>query len=231
MDAKTKPIRPTLTRDLVVDTALAIADAQGLEAVSFRRMATEFGVTPMALYRYVESKDELFGAIVDRAFDEFALPRDRTAAWQDQLRELARAFRRVLLAHPAAAALYFVKADTQSFSGLRIVEVVLDVLVAAGFGDDEAALIEGDLERTVLGLVLFETRRASLWASTEEQDARMREMRGRLMALPREEFPRVVASADVLCGSTDRDAAFEFAVDLLIGGLEKLLERRRTNSR
>src|SRR6185312_7614306 len=186
MDAKTKPIRPTLTRDLVVDTALAIADAQGLEAVSFRRMATEFGVTPMALYRYVESKDELFGAIVDRAFDEFELPRDRTAAWQDQLRELARAFRRVLLAHPAAAALYFVKADTQSFSGLRIVEVVLDVLVAAGFGDDEAALIEGDLERTVLGLVLFETRRASLWASTEEQDARMREMRGRLMALPPE---------------------------------------------
>jgi len=102
--------------------------------------------------------------------------------------------------------------------------------VAAGFGDDEAALIEGDLERTVLGLVLFETRRASLWASTEEQDARMREMRGRLLALPPEEFPRVVASADVLCGSTDRDAAFEFAVDLLIGGLEKLLERRRANS-
>ena len=103
----------------------------------------------------------------------------------------------MLLAHPAAAALYFVKADTQSSSGLRIVEVVLGVLAAAGFGDDEAALIEGDLERTVLGLVLFETRRASLWASTEEQDARMREMRARLLALPPEEFPRVVASADV----------------------------------
>jgi TetR/AcrR family transcriptional regulator, tetracycline repressor protein len=220
-----KPSRRTLTRELVVETALATADTGGLEAVSFRRLATELGVTPMALYRYVGSKDELFGAIVDRAFDEFELPADRNAAWQDQLRELARAFRRVLLAHPAAAALYFVKADTQSFSGLRIVEVVLDVLVAAGFASDEAALIELDLERTVLGLVLFETRRASLWTSAEEQEARMREMRARLLTLPPAEFPRVVASADVLCGSTDPDAAFEFAVELMIAGLEKLLER------
>ena len=223
MATKPKNVRSALTRELVVETALAIADASGLEAVSFRRIATELGVTPMALYRYVSSKDELFGAIVDRAFDEFELPRDGTEDWRDQLRELARAFRRVLLAHPAAAALYFVKADTQSFSGLRIVEVVLGVLAAAGFSNDEAALIEGDLERTVLGLVLFETRRASLWASADEQEARMREMRARLLTLPPQEFPRVVAAADVLCGSTDPDAAFEFAVELLIGGLETLL--------
>ncbi len=225
MAAKPNPVRQALSRELVVDAALAIADEHGLDAVSFRRIATEFGVTPMALYRYVASKDELFGAIVDRAFEEFELPADADADWRDQLRELARAFRRVLLTHPAAAALYFVKADTQSFSGLRIVEVVLEVLAAAGFSPEEAALIEGDLERTVLGLVLFETRRASLWASTDEQEARMREMRARLLSLPPNEFPRVVASADVLCGRTDPDAAFEFAVELLLGGLEKLLER------
>jgi len=219
--------RTTLSRRTVIETALAIGDREGLDAISLRRIARDLSVTPMALYRYVDSKDQLFGALVDRAFDEFQLPTDRDADWRDQLRDLARAFRRVLLAHPAAAALYFVKADTQSFSGLRIVEVVLGVLAAAGFSNDEAALIEGDLERTVLGLVLFETRRASLWTSTEEQEARMREMRGRLLTLPPEQFPRVVASADVLCGSTDPDAAFEFAVELLIGGLEKLLERER----
>jgi TetR/AcrR family tetracycline transcriptional repressor len=227
MATKPKQIRPVLTRELVVDTALAIADAHGLEAVSFRRIATEFGVTPMALYRYVESKDELFGALVDRAFDELELPADGDADWRDQLRDLARAFRRVLLAHPAAAALYFVKADTQSFSGLRIVEVVLGVLSRAGFKGDEAALLEGVLERTVLGLVLFETRRASLWTSVEEQEARMREMRARLLTLPPQDFPRVVATADILCGMTDPDAAFEFAIDLLIGGVETLLARRR----
>ena len=227
MATKPKQLRPVLTRELVVDTALAIADAHGVEAVSFRRIATEFGVTPMALYRYVESKDELFGALVDRAFDELELPADGDADWQDQLRDLARAFRRVNLAHPAAAALYFVKADTQSFSGLRVVEVVLGVLARAGFGDDEAALLEGVLERTVLGLVLFETRRASLWTSVEEQEARMREMRARLLTLPPQDFPRVVATADILCGSTDPDAAFEFAVDLLIGGLETLLAKSR----
>ena len=104
---------------------------------------------------------------------------------------------------------------------------MLGVLAAAGFSNDEAALIEGDLERTVLGLVLFETRRASLWTSAEEQEARMREMRARLLTLPPQEFPRVVAAADVLCGSTDPDAAFEFAVELLIGGLETLLAASR----
>ncbi len=222
-----QPARRALTRELVVETALATADAGGLEAVSFRRLATELGVTPMALYRYVSSKEELFSAIVDRAYEEFELPVGEDADWREQLRELARAFRRLLLAHPAAAALYFTRTDAQSLSGLRLVEVVLGALEAAGFSSEQAALIEGELERNVLALVLFETRRAALWSSDEDRETRMRELRARLLTLPPREFPRVVASADYLCGPADPDAAFEFALELMIGGLETLLARSR----
>lgn len=231
MATKSKQVRPALTQEVIVDAALAIADEHGIEAVSFRRIAAEFSVTPMALYRYVASKDELFGLIVDRAFAKFELPPDGATDWRDRLRELARAFRRLLLTHPAAAALYFVKADTQSDNGLRIVEILLEVLASAGFSSDEAALLEGNLERTVLGLVLFETRRGNLWSSTEEQDARIRELRGRMLSLPPTEFPRVVAAADVLCGRIDAEATFEFAIELIIGGLEKLLERSAAGER
>jgi AcrR family transcriptional regulator len=223
MTTEAKNERRALTREIVVEAALASADAGGLEAVSFRRLAADLSVTPMALYRYVSGKEELLAAVVERVFAEFEMPADGEADWRDHLRDLARAFRRLLVAHPAAAELYFAAIETESMSGLRIVEVLLGVLQRAGFSSSEAALLEGNLERNVLALVLLETRAAAA-GTPEEQAARVRAQRARLLMLPPDEFPHVVEAADQLCGAIDPDEAFEFALDLLIGGLEKLME-------
>src|SRR5579871_3406121 len=110
--ATTEPVkRKTLNRATIVAAALARADADGLEAVSFRRLAADLGVTPMALYRYVASKDELLVGVMDAVFAKFDLPPDPNADWRDQLRDLARTFRRLLLSHPAAAKLGFADVD------------------------------------------------------------------------------------------------------------------------
>jgi AcrR family transcriptional regulator len=95
--------RVTLTREIVSEAALALADAEGLDALTFRRLAGVLRVTPMALYNYVASKDELIEAIGARAFGEFAFPEDEGSGWQEQLRALARAFRQLLIRHPSVA--------------------------------------------------------------------------------------------------------------------------------
>jgi AcrR family transcriptional regulator len=220
--------RRPLTREVVVDLAVATADAGGLEAVSFRRLAADLGVTPMALYRYVAGKDELLGAMLDRIFEEFEFPADPQADWREQLREMGRAFRRLVVAHPALAGLHHAGVEGGSPNGLRIVEVVLAALRQAGFSREEAALLQGSLERNVLAIVLLEVEGAASTRTPEEREAHIREQRARLLTLPPQEFPNVVESADELCGPADPDVAFEFTLDLLMGGLEKLLERPRS---
>lgn len=215
--------RGTLTRETVVEAALAKLDREGIEAVSFRRLASELGVTPMALYRYVSSKEELLSAVTERVFEEFELPEDDDGDWQDQLRGLARTFRRVLVAHPAIAALHFAGLEAGSASGLRIVNVVLGALRRAGFSSEEAAMLSGTLERFVLALVALEVSGGEP-LSGEDHQAKVRAFRGRLMTLPPAEFRHVNDAMEYMCEPCDPDWAFEVALELLIGGLEKLLQ-------
>lgn len=213
---------PKLTRDAVIDAALARVDSDGLEALSFRRLAADLGVTPMALYRYVSSKDELLGAIADRAFEEFEFPADPEASWQDRLRALGRSYRKVLLAHPSIAAVERSGESVASVDGLRIVEVMLSLLREAGFPLEEAAQLHELLAQFVLGLVLLETGGAPE-PSAEEQEARAGQVRTQLMFLPPDEFPNVLDAIDYLCGTKRVQLSFELALDLMIGGLERLL--------
>src|SRR6516162_9598873 len=80
--------RTRLTRDAVVDRALELADSQGLDALTIRKLATELGVTPMALYWHFRSKDELLGGLVERVWSQIDADIDPAAAWPDQLRHL-----------------------------------------------------------------------------------------------------------------------------------------------
>jgi AcrR family transcriptional regulator len=225
MTSKVEHERAPLNRRLVVDAALAIADREGLEAISIRRLGRELGVTPMALYRYVASKEELLGSIGERVFEEFELPPDKAAPWQTQLRELARSFRKLLVAHPAVAALSSAHPTEKiSDNGLRVVEDTLRVLRLAGFSAQESALLETECERFVLGLVMIETGGGPPHAQ-EKDDAQARELYASLSALPKDMFPNVVEAAAYLCKHSDPDWAFEFALDVIIGGFEKLLER------
>ena len=229
MPTQAKADRNTLTRDTVVEAALVTADGEGLKAVSFRRLAADLGVTPMALYRYVSSKEELLAAMMDRVFGEFELPAETQGDWREQLRELGRSFRRLLVAHPAAASLYLARVEAIFVNGLRVVEVILRVLQRAGFSRQQAALLEGTLERNVLALVLLETGSAAA-ATPEEQAARVRAQRARLLTLSPQEFPHVIAAADELTGAVDPDEAFEYALDLVIAGLEKQLDASQQSS-
>ncbi|MGW0200541.1 TetR/AcrR family transcriptional regulator [Nonomuraea sp. NPDC003201] len=90
--------RQTLSPHRIATTAVGVADAEGLDAITMRRLATELGVAPMAAYRYVSGKDELLELMADHVYGELELPGE-TAGWRETLREIAVRTRELVLKH------------------------------------------------------------------------------------------------------------------------------------
>ncbi|MFI5566859.1 TetR/AcrR family transcriptional regulator [Streptomyces sp. NPDC051740] len=90
--------RTTLTARRIADAAVGIADAEGIDAVTMRRLAAELGVAPMAAYRYVSGKDELLELMVDFVYGELELP-EEAMDWREAMRTLALRIRDLLLKH------------------------------------------------------------------------------------------------------------------------------------
>ncbi|MDA1359042.1 GntR family transcriptional regulator [Glycomyces luteolus] len=89
-----------LTRERVLGEAIAMADAEGLEAVSMRAVAGRCGVAPMSLYRFVEDKEDLVNAMADNVYGSAAFDRDESASWRSQVESLCRDLWRLHRAHP-----------------------------------------------------------------------------------------------------------------------------------
>ncbi|MCP2166271.1 transcriptional regulator, TetR family [Goodfellowiella coeruleoviolacea] len=100
--ARRQPRAPEgeLSRDRIVHAALGLADAEGLAALSMRRVATELGAATMSLYRHVSGKDELVLLLADTAFGEARLPEHRPAGWRAQLELAARLEWELYQRHP-----------------------------------------------------------------------------------------------------------------------------------
>ncbi len=93
--------RPTpITKQAIIDAALELGDAQGVEAISMRRVAASLGIQAMSLYNHIANKEELLGALHERLILEIHLPGD-CGSWQEALRQAARGYRDVAVAHPS----------------------------------------------------------------------------------------------------------------------------------
>lgn len=213
-----------LSRRIVIDTAIAVGDAEGLEAITLRRLARELGVTPMALYRYVEDKEDLLSGVAGQVFEEFELPETTSDDWREDIRFLGRSFRRLLVAHPMIATLYSAHpAEVISESGARAVDAVLGVLLRAGFPPRAAVLIERECERFILGLVMLETRGCPR-RLPEHRQTHAYALQTKFNTLPAEQFPHLAETAPYISEEPDPEWAFEIALDLIVGGLEHVLE-------
>lgn len=217
--------RVTLTPRSVVEGALALAGAEGLEAVTIRRLAKELGVTPMALYWHFRSKDELLDGMAARIFEEIDLAVDASAAWQEQLRALLGSMVSVLRAHPSTAILLSTR-TVSSEGSLCATEVTLDILGRGGFSPAQATQIARHALSTVTNLVSGEPG-----VVAREESGKMTEARRRarlfLESLPPERYPRLVEAATPLSEGVDPDTYFAFGLDLLLAGIEAMAARKR----
>ncbi|NNN14048.1 MAG: TetR family transcriptional regulator [Acidimicrobiaceae bacterium] len=213
-----------LNRDAVVTLALGIADAEGLAAVTIRRLAQDLGVTPMALYWHVSGKEELLAAMGDRVFVGLPPDTDPAAPWHDQLRELVVALTAGLRAHPSVAALAGPRV-LQNDEGRRLTERALELLVIAGFPIEQAAKIARHALRTAVSLVMeLATTGSSLDPVQNAEDVRF--IRLALQGLPAERFPLLIEAADAFADCADEDAYYSFGIDLLIAGIESNVPAR-----
>ena len=217
--------RVTLTPRTVVEVALTLAESEGLEALTIRRLAKELGVTPMALYWHFRSKDELLDGMAARIFEEVDLSVDASAAWQEQLRALLGSMLGVLRAHPSAAILLSTR-TASSEGSLRATEVALGILRRGGFSPTEATQVARHALSTVVNLVGGEPGVVARDESGEMVDARRR-ARIFLESLPPERYPRLVEAAIPLSEGVNPDAYFAFGLDLLLAGIEAMAARKR----
>src|ERR1700720_3599268 len=121
------PERTRLSKRAVVDRALKLADADGLDALTVRKLAQDLGVTPMALYWHFRSKDELLEGVAERVWSEIDMKVDPSAPWPAQLRGLLESLVGVLRAHPSAPQL-LLEHEKRNEAALRATEVTLGVL-------------------------------------------------------------------------------------------------------
>lgn len=211
--------RTALTLAAVVDGALALADAEGLAAVTVRRLAGELGVTPMALYWHVRSKDELLDGMAAGVLERVDRSVDPAAPWQEQLRSLLGSLVAALRAHPAAAVLVATR-TVSSEEGLRVTETLLDVLRRGGFPPAEATHVARHAVATAAHLVGSQPGAVS--GRSAEVDERARLL---LESLPPERFPRLVEASVPLTRSTDPDAYVALGLELLLAGITTVAAR------
>ncbi len=213
-----------LSRAAIVEKALSVMDAEGPDAVTIRRIAQEFGVTPMALYWHVANKDELLAAMGDALLADVAPP-PAVGSWHVQLRGVVEALVAGLGTHPAAAELVLPRILVTE-PGLRLTEFTLGLLEDAGFTRQQAA----DLARTGLQtamMLVTQLPGAENQAARDQRDALLAEKRAYVEGLSEELYPHVRAASDALTDCDDEAAYYSFGIDLYVEGAQALLRRQK----
>ena len=221
MSAQARRSRPTargtLSREAIVAEAIALADREGLDAVTIRRLAQIHNVTPMALYRYFKDKDEIFDAVAEGLIAQIALTPLTQDPWQDQLRAVLEAVLAALRRHPTVAGLVPTR-FLDSAAGLAIAERTLELLGRGGLPQDKAAEVSGYLLSGLVGMVIVEPGRHHGSDADEREDA-IRERMASLIALPPRKYPNVVQAAPALAACASPDAYYKLGIDILVTGL------------
>ncbi|RKR88715.1 TetR family transcriptional regulator [Micromonospora pisi] len=206
-----------LDPDKIVASALAVADAEGLGAVTIRRLAQQHDVTPMALYRHFRDKDELLDAIADRLLSAVALPEPDDRPWHEQTRDVLAAFLAALRPHPNVAQLTLARILT-SAPGLALAERTLALLHQAGYQTDQAARIGRQVLCSLITLVSNEPGVGQHGDAEAREDAVRAETAG-LAALPPRRYPHVVAAAGALTSVDRQEDYYRLGLDLAVAGL------------
>jgi AcrR family transcriptional regulator len=206
--------RAPLSRELVLQTALRLADQGGLESLSMRKLGQELGVEAMALYYHFANKDEIVDGIVDLVFSEIDLP-VAGADWKPAMRQRAISLRDALLRHRWAIGLMEARRNPGP-ANLRHHDAVIGNLRGAGFDMELIAHAYSALDAYIYGFAL--TKMNLPFDRGDDVAAMARDM---LEPFPVDEYPNLVAFITEHAMKPDYDFGneFEYGLDLLLDGL------------
>jgi AcrR family transcriptional regulator len=214
-----------LSRTTVAEHAVKLADAEGLDAVTIRRLAQELGVTPMALYWHFKNKDELLLGIADHMLAGVKATREPGDPWLGQLRAMVEALIGVMREHPSLADLLQGVDKQQAASFTRATNDALELLTRGGFDLDEGYWIASYLLHGSIALVATQPGCPTTMTPAQAAEWR-RQKRLTLEKLPPDEFGMLVAFARTLESEPDVERYFRFGVDLLMSGVAAIAAQR-----
>ena len=215
--------KPRLTRELVLSAALELVDAEGLDALTMRRLGQVLGRDPMSLYRYAENRAALLDGVSELVLNELAIfPADPD--WKAQLRRIAHDLRLLALRHPNVVPLLVTRPlstplGLRPLGTVRPLEQILALLSDAGFAPADALHVYRAYYGFLYGHILNELQEYIV--DPEENEALLRLG---LHRLPAKDFPRLRALAPVLA-DYDGEAELDQGITILLSGLETHLSR------
>jgi AcrR family transcriptional regulator len=214
--------RVPLSRERVLDGALAVADAEGVGSLTMRLLAEHLGVKPMALYHHVANKSEIVDGIVDLVFREIELP-STSGAWRPEMRRRACSAREVLRRHPWAIPLL----QSRTHPGpatLRHHDAVIGALRGAGFSVLMTAHAFALLDSYIFGFALSE---ASLPINGPETVAEVAE--SMMLQYLARDYPHLTefSTEHILQPGYDFGAEFDYGLELVLDGLARSLEEHQ----
>ena len=222
INQETKPRIP-LNKERILRTAVALADADGVDASSMRKIAEELDVVPMALYRHVANKEEMLDGMVDLVVDEIDPPAS-DLDWKTALRRRILSARRMLLRHPWAASVIETRTEPTP-AVIGYFDEMIGLFLAGGFTIDLTHHALHAMGSRLLGFS------QELFNDTPDVDPEVEAEMYQAMAA---RYPNIGAlvetvmhdDASVVGGrGCDDQFEFEFALDLMLEGLERLRER------
>ncbi|MEU7717736.1 TetR/AcrR family transcriptional regulator [Streptomyces tibetensis] len=224
MERPTPLPRASLTLERIAAAAVEIADEEGGAAVTMRRLATRLGVAPMAAYRHVDGKDDLWALMIDRVFRDLAVPEGATD-WREVLRSYALQTRELMLAHPWMAVMPM---PLVMLTPSRLAVAERQLAALAGFGLDAdsvmaafravASFVHGAAQ-TEIALRDYQERNG--WTSGDETRQALAPQMRYLMSTGR--FPAFEQYALGATRKDDRAWEFAFGLDCVLDGIGQRL--------
>jgi AcrR family transcriptional regulator len=214
--------RIPLTRDRILRAAVALADRGGVESLSMRKVAQELDVVPMALYRHVANKDEMLDGMVDVVVGEIDPP-ETGVDWKTAIRRRILSARRALLRHPWASRVIETRADPTP-AVIEYMDQMIGLFLAGGFSIELTHHAMHAMGSRMLGFS------QELFDDTADVDPAVEADMWRAMA---DRYPNIAQlveivmhdDASVVGGGCDDQFEFEFALDVMLDGLEKIKDR------
>jgi AcrR family transcriptional regulator len=200
----------------VLQAALRLADAEGIEALSMRRLGQELGVEAMSLYNHVANKDDIRAGIVALVLEEVEVPSD-AADWKAAIRQTALSAHDAFVRHRWACSL-MMRVDRPIPARLQWMNSVLRILREASFSPDLTHHAYHALDSHITGFTLwqvslpFETRAELVDLASDF-----------LREFPADDYPYVLEHIEqhLAESGADERSAFEFGLDLILDGLER----------
>ena len=211
--------RTPLSRERVLKAAIALADADGIEALTMRRLAHALGVEAMSLYYHVANKDALLLGMLDIVVSEMRLP-PTDQPWKPAIRESAICAHAVLVEHPWACRLLVSGTSGPAPSRLRHMDAVLGCLRGGGFSP---ALTDHGLHALDSHIIGFTMWQLGFPFDTNEELQALADIF--LKTLPVDELPHLAEHVryHLRPPRDDDQSEFDFGLDLILDGLERLL--------